>query len=330
MNLERNPRSNDPGLDILKAAATLLVIVGHVIQFTNPNFDDSPLFKIIYAFHMPLFMCISGYLAPKIIAPGFLLQKFNQLVVPFIIWSIILIAIRNFVDSTDIIAVNYIGDFLRILMSPENSLWFLWVLYLNCIAFSILHGRHILKLSLILIICLYILQFISSDFSNFGLNLFRWHYAFFIFGFCIREKYIAIEHKNYFWLIAIVTILALAHWDRNLATIFFGLEIKSVFASKIWTLVTKYVAAIGMLWILFGFKEKIKYRSSSTSFLSKHSLGYYGAQTVLLIPATLIWDSQTIVNQVSVFFFTLTMCTVLIVAFDKIDITRRLLLGRRQ
>ena len=64
MNLERNPRSNDPGLDILKAAATLLVIVGHVIQFTNPNFDDSPLFKIIYAFHMPLFMCISGYPGP--------------------------------------------------------------------------------------------------------------------------------------------------------------------------------------------------------------------------------------------------------------------------
>ena len=76
----------DLGLDTIKAFATLLVIVGHVIQYTNVDFDNSFFFKITYSFHMPLFMFISGYLMPKITGEGFLLLKFRQLVVPFILW----------------------------------------------------------------------------------------------------------------------------------------------------------------------------------------------------------------------------------------------------
>lgn len=323
------PKSRDLGLDTLKAVATLLVIVGHVIQFTNPNFDNSPFFKIIYAFHMPLFMCISGYLMPRAIGPGFLQGKFLQLVIPFLLWSIIVILIRNLGAGTENSGAIFAAELLQALIAPDNGLWFLWVLFLNCVAFTLLEGRHRLKLSFALIIALYALQFISSEFSNFGLNLFRWHYAFFLLGFMLRKTQIAIVIKKYLWPIAIVTILALMHWDRNLVTTFFGLAINSNAASKILTLAVKYVAAIGVLFILFHFKDKLQYRSSVASFFANQSLGYYGTQTVFLIPATLIWNSQTVSHQVIVFLFTVITCSLVILVFDRIGIMRRFLLGKR-
>ena len=56
-------------LDILKGILVLLVVWGHAIQFgfgfeyveKYYCFDDN-IYKLIYSFHMPLFMAISGYL----------------------------------------------------------------------------------------------------------------------------------------------------------------------------------------------------------------------------------------------------------------------------
>ena len=50
--------------DILKLFAIFLVLWGHCIQyFLSSKPVDEPLYRTIYAFHMPLFMMISGYFA---------------------------------------------------------------------------------------------------------------------------------------------------------------------------------------------------------------------------------------------------------------------------
>ena len=50
--------------DILKLFAIFLVLWGHCIQyFLSSEPVDEPLYRTIYAFHMPLFMMISGYFA---------------------------------------------------------------------------------------------------------------------------------------------------------------------------------------------------------------------------------------------------------------------------
>lgn len=56
-------------LDVLKAFTIVCVIIGHCIQYgsgarylENQCYFDNIVFKIIYSFHMPLFMLISGYL----------------------------------------------------------------------------------------------------------------------------------------------------------------------------------------------------------------------------------------------------------------------------
>lgn len=48
-------------LDILKAAAIFLVVVGHVMVSLYPdNSNEKLIFKICYSFHMPLFIFIGG------------------------------------------------------------------------------------------------------------------------------------------------------------------------------------------------------------------------------------------------------------------------------
>lgn len=50
-------------VDLLKGYAIILVVLGHALQYNINNFDNNIVFRIIYSFHMPLFMFASGYVA---------------------------------------------------------------------------------------------------------------------------------------------------------------------------------------------------------------------------------------------------------------------------
>ena len=50
--------------DSLKGLLMVLVVLGHAIQNTiGPQCQTNHLWNIIYSFHMPAFMAISGYLS---------------------------------------------------------------------------------------------------------------------------------------------------------------------------------------------------------------------------------------------------------------------------
>ena len=53
-------------IDVLKGLAVLAVLLGHAIQRGLViNYTEDIIFKIIYTFHMPLFMFLSGYVLKK-------------------------------------------------------------------------------------------------------------------------------------------------------------------------------------------------------------------------------------------------------------------------
>ena len=79
-------------IDTLKGLAILLVIMGHVCQMRFPV-SGKWLANIIYSFHMPLFLFLSGLFARKAVeaadkrqVKSFIIKKAKQLLVPFIIW----------------------------------------------------------------------------------------------------------------------------------------------------------------------------------------------------------------------------------------------------
>ena len=81
-------------LDFVKLLAIYLVVLGHVILFMGLDKEyvqhEDSLYVSIYAFHMPLFMTISGFFSYKIaIGQGNIKRKFMQLIVPCISLGIV-------------------------------------------------------------------------------------------------------------------------------------------------------------------------------------------------------------------------------------------------
>ena len=88
-------------IDVIKAVAVLLVILGHSIQYgcgaeylESTAFFQNPLFEYIYSFHMPLFAMISGYLFYYTVSKrGFkeiIINRVQRLLVPILSWQVIL------------------------------------------------------------------------------------------------------------------------------------------------------------------------------------------------------------------------------------------------
>ena len=65
LQMKRTEINERDFINVLRGLAIFLMLWGHSIQFGNAgqfDFYNNIVFKIIYSFHMPFFMLISGYL----------------------------------------------------------------------------------------------------------------------------------------------------------------------------------------------------------------------------------------------------------------------------
>lgn len=124
-------------IDALKGLAILLVILAHALQRSLPDIQGNIYFNFIAAFHMPLFMFLSGYILYLNKAEydlKWIWKKFLRLIVPFFTWTIIFYYAIDFNFTGLFSFVDYSGSLLdsilRTVMHPGNGLWFLWVLFI--------------------------------------------------------------------------------------------------------------------------------------------------------------------------------------------------------
>ncbi len=86
-------QSREEKWDFLRGIAIFLVLLGHSIQWTDPEWKHNLLFEGIYSFHMPLFMFVSGYFLrknlPKVPFWKWQKQKARQLFLPSVVNSIV-------------------------------------------------------------------------------------------------------------------------------------------------------------------------------------------------------------------------------------------------
>ena len=80
-------------LDSLKGFAIGLVVIGHVLQAFVQDWQNYPILKLIYMFHMPLFITISGYFfslsVQKYTLITYIKKIFHRLLLPSICWGVI-------------------------------------------------------------------------------------------------------------------------------------------------------------------------------------------------------------------------------------------------
>lgn len=132
------PAVRDGFLDCLKGFAILTVVAGHTFQGSTLEFDDYWPFKFIYAFHMPMFMFVSGmtaafffkrqvlerHVTAQIDVSVFgldLWRKAQRLLIPFFTWAVVSYALNPSGD--------FVSYMVKIIQYPDNGLWFLPVLF---------------------------------------------------------------------------------------------------------------------------------------------------------------------------------------------------------
>lgn len=142
-------KNRNENIDIIRGLGILLVIIGHAIQRGIVGFDNIPLFitainKVIEAFNMPLFFCISGYLFSKggikNGLPNWIVKRAIRILYPWFIWRWILWGMRCFsftglspwYDDLPANPLEYLGTFITSFVG--KPLWFLPTMFiLGCL-----------------------------------------------------------------------------------------------------------------------------------------------------------------------------------------------------
>ena len=177
-------------IDIVKGIAIILVVFGHGIEYYSDEYLAGNLFysdklhNIIYAFHMPLFMLVSGYLFyGSVVRHSWrqnLKTRFTKLILPVILWNTIYLGIVNVVNLIKGINIPWIEEFL----SYFTVLWFLWaVFWCSLIVLFVVRCFHD---NIMVYVVLWPLMLLLP--GLYGINLYVYMYPYFIVGY-LWNKY---------------------------------------------------------------------------------------------------------------------------------------------
>ena len=248
-NLFRRTKTRLYELDLIKGFAILLVVIGHIADpGQSPLIIGSELYfklkYLIYSFHMPLFMAVSGmifFYTFKSFKNSndylvYVLKKVERLLLPFFIMGVIIIIgkvvvgrfihINNFTDSTSFLD-SVLTLFLRPMESSSRSLWFLYVLFEYYLVFPLLILLFFNRLYVLVILGLVL--YILHPTNNFlALNQFFTYFLFFALGINIMKYYdlykIFIKKYGVFFIVLfIISFYFRDYFQLNEALLYFGI-----------------------------------------------------------------------------------------------------------
>ena len=202
--------ARDTRIDSLKGFLIVLVILGHLITtIDNVNRVNHAVMGLIYIFHMPLFILISGYLtkSPEQQSVRDMWRGVGKIFITLIIFHF-LSCMRVWL---------YVGNFLNVLkIFPFSELWYLlslifWRIILYYSPKSLLN-RPILSLGIAVVVSMF------SGLTHLGvflsiqrtLNFF----LFFLMGYYYRQGMLSTKWWNNNWLhgAVVVVLLPLIFW----------------------------------------------------------------------------------------------------------------------
>lgn len=174
-------------IDIARGICIILVVIGHFCPDYSPSWWVA-LNKVIYTFHMPVFMFASGYIfmytrKPQTRYSQMLTKKVKRLLVPYLSTSVIIITIKLLTEgSLDIDNPVTPYSYLKIFYLPEAGyfLWFIWALWWMFVLVGLVWKTSQLW---VLAISLTALHFTPFDITDiFAINATRYYAMYFMAG----------------------------------------------------------------------------------------------------------------------------------------------------
>ncbi|MFW3590299.1 acyltransferase family protein [Staphylococcus caprae] len=115
-------KDRDYFFDNARAVLIFLVVFGHLLQpYTTEDKYLSALYLLIYSFHMPTFLFISGYFAKNLDKPHYLEKIAKKLLVPYVIFFAFFSIYYYLTGKEDAIQLDP--------FNPVFALWFLLTLF---------------------------------------------------------------------------------------------------------------------------------------------------------------------------------------------------------
>lgn len=262
-------------IDNLKAFLIILVVLGHVIQTSDMDFDHNILFRYIYSFHMPLFMYVSGFVCYKPSQSwGVLKKRFRQLMLPFLSWA--------FINAC------LVGDFsvlIKNIFHPDTALWFLWVLFFITILYvaCVKLGEQWNIKSEYIVIAVVAIGYsimIVLKFKYFGFQFIAWYFPFFCLGAYMRkyESYIKRWMRILMCPCFILFLVSAYWWMRKEPPLFMNPS-----ANVIYNYIYKGgVALLAVTSILTIFNRMGGVKNHYFNMLGRETLGIYAIHLFLL------------------------------------------------
>lgn len=344
-NLNRNEL-----LDIIKGVAIIFVVLGHCIQYGSGSkylggllFFDNTVFKIIYSFHMPLFMLVSGYLfnisACRHSFKNVLLSRFTTLIIPIFVWAGGTIVLKSIISNTDITFFYFIKTYLK---TSLTTLWFLWAIFFCSLV--VLFVRKLFNDSIYVYILGFILTFFIPDVSN--LQLYKFMYPFFVLAYFYRknENYIKpwvskqkVSILLFILSLMFITMMIFYNYDSYIYTSGYYVLNKNImrqFLIDIYRLLVGLIGSILIILIIKTLYNKINNAFFvAVSKIGICSLGIYIISGYIVSGIlTKLTYNITSINYFLVFLETIAVTAISLfttLIINKFKITRVFLLGGR-
>ncbi len=141
-------KERDLSFDFIKGILILLVVYGHTIpRFSGVTIHDRLDTVIIYTFHMPLFIFISGYFATHSLSKSIkecMAKVLKRLFIPAFLWTIVYFFVFHFENDE---------EWARKVVSSFRSEWFLYCLcYLYLLGCVLYKSRYFLVMAILIFV----------------------------------------------------------------------------------------------------------------------------------------------------------------------------------
>lgn len=338
----------DNSLDFIKGVIIFLVIWGHMLQKTNQSmvYDsiwDNPIYKVIYAFHMPLFMSISGYLTFHSLKrrPGreFIKHRLLPMIQTVIAWGTI--------HLINLLCIGQIGGLSDIINSYTDGFWFIWAIIHCSILITLVDKARNTRLYYVTIILTFGLSVVSLVPSKT-----TFMYPFFLGSYLITDLNIRIPKRAYIGC-AILYIVTLAYMISQTGSMDFNLRIHK---ESFWQIVSMdflrwWVGILGCITVFVFMKRLFNYINNTRfagriSLVGRKTLQIYVLNVVLLedtyglvlypiivrkIGCNILYLNAWLFNLVLAPFLSMTFITIALYVdkwFTKIPLARKIMYGK--
>lgn len=311
--------SRELSFDALKLLAIFLVLWGHSIQyFSSTNYVENIVYRIIYSFHMPLFMTISGYFSinsMKSTIGSFIQKKLTQLILPCVTWSLVLLILNCIHNGYGYSLYQFIIKYIE---TFHLNFWFLKSLFLCYLIVYI--GKRMIKNELVF-------YTLSIIFIELTMDFYHMHtmYPSFILGIILRK------HQNQWFQKAeiaigtsILFLFLLIFWDAHLFTSTKMLFNNYFFDFLFNSLYKLFIGLIGAFAIIsqfnYLFRKVTNKHISNLCKMGQYTLGIYILQTIIIEKELSLFLSfnqvsntlYTFVITPSISLITITICICII------------------